>query len=131
MNELFKNCSSLPFIPDISKWDLRNVIGMNSLFDGCTSLIDIPDISKWKLNSNVIKEDIFPSKSNSDDSSNLLLNISSQISKISNSEEYSNLIKSNEKKYITVNNDNYNIIKSDEYFKESEEYNDYYNNFYN
>ena len=68
---------------------------------------------------------------NSDDSSNLLLDISPQISKISNSEEYSNLIKSNEKRDITVNNDNYNIIKSDQYFKESEEYNDYYDNLYN
>ena len=96
---------------------------MNSLFVGCKSLIDIPDISNWKLNLNVIKESIFQLSSN--DSSNFLLNISS---KICETEEYSNL-KFFEKQDMTV--DNHNIIKSDEYFKESEEYNDYYDNFYN
>ena len=64
MNGLFKNCSSLSLIPDISKWDVRNITNMNSLFVGCKSLIDIPDISNWKLNLNVIKESIFQLSSN-------------------------------------------------------------------
>ena len=42
-------CHSLVSLPDISKWNLSNVIDMSSLFYDCNSLISIPDISKWKL----------------------------------------------------------------------------------
>ena len=46
MSYMFKNCSSLLFLPDISKWDTDKVIGMKGLFQGCSSLSSLPDISK-------------------------------------------------------------------------------------
>jgi surface protein len=48
LNSLFAGCSSLRFLPDISKWNLENVRCINNLFLGCTSLIRLPDISKWE-----------------------------------------------------------------------------------
>ena len=38
MNDLFKGCSSLMSLPDISKWNINNVKNKNDLFDGCISL---------------------------------------------------------------------------------------------
>ena len=43
---MFKLC----YLPDISKWNLKNLIKTESIFKGCKSLIDIPDISKWNIN---------------------------------------------------------------------------------
>ena len=53
MNSLFYNCSSLTSLPDISKWDISNVINIGGLFYNCSSLTYLPDISKWDT-SNVI-----------------------------------------------------------------------------
>ena len=47
MNCMFYDCSSLNNLPDISKWDTKNVIYMNCMFYGCSSLNYLPDISKW------------------------------------------------------------------------------------
>ena len=44
---LFSFCK-ISFIPDISKWDTRNVIYINHMFFHCRNLKSIPDISKWK-----------------------------------------------------------------------------------
>ena len=37
-------------LPDISKWNTKNVTDMNSLFCGCKCLLKLPDISKWNTN---------------------------------------------------------------------------------
>ena len=47
---MFKDCSSLISLPDISKWVINIVINMKKMFAGCSSLISLPDISKWNLN---------------------------------------------------------------------------------
>ena len=47
MENMFKDCSSLISLPDISKWDTSNVINMGNIFNGCSSLISLPDISLW------------------------------------------------------------------------------------
>ena len=48
--ELFiYGCTSLKYLPLISKWDTHNLIYINNSFFGCTSLISLPDISKWDM----------------------------------------------------------------------------------
>jgi surface protein len=49
MKSVFHECSSLIFLPDISKWDTKNVTDMNFMFQGCNSLLSFPDISKWNV----------------------------------------------------------------------------------
>ena len=49
MSFLFYECSSLKELPDISKWNVNNVIALNGLFFNCFSLISLPDISKWNI----------------------------------------------------------------------------------
>jgi len=50
MSYLFYNCISLSSLPDISKWNIDNVINMDNLFSYCQSLSCILDILKWKTN---------------------------------------------------------------------------------
>ena len=47
MDLMFKGCKSLLSIPDISKWDTKNVYYMSSIFYECSLLKSLPDISKW------------------------------------------------------------------------------------
>ena len=47
MNCMFSNCILLKSLPDISKWDTSNVSNMSYLFYYCESLESLPDISKW------------------------------------------------------------------------------------
>ena len=47
MTAMFDGCSSLISLPDISKWNTKNVINMSNIFNECSSLIVIPKISKW------------------------------------------------------------------------------------
>ena len=47
INKMFSKCSSLTSLPDISKWNTKNIIDIGGLFSGCSSLLSIPDISKW------------------------------------------------------------------------------------
>ena len=47
---MFYRCSSLSSLPDISKWNINNMINMNYMFFGCSSLSSLPDISKWNIN---------------------------------------------------------------------------------
>ena len=44
---MFCNCSSLISLPDISKWNTKNVLAMCEMFKDCSSLTSLPDISKW------------------------------------------------------------------------------------
>ena len=48
MSFIFFNCYSLSSLPDISKWNINNVIRLNCTFSRCVSLLSMPDISKWK-----------------------------------------------------------------------------------
>ena len=56
MNDMFCDCSSLLFLPDISNWNTSKVEKFGEMFYGCTSLMFLPDISKWDT-SNAIKMD--------------------------------------------------------------------------
>ena len=47
MKKIFANCISLTSLPDISNWNINNVIKMNEIFYNCSSLISLPDLSKW------------------------------------------------------------------------------------
>ena len=47
MESLFYGCSSLKFLPDISKWDTSRVTNMQYMFCFCSSLKLLPDISNW------------------------------------------------------------------------------------
>ena len=42
---MFRGCSSLESIPDISKWNSNNIINMSSR--GYIILFEIPNLSKW------------------------------------------------------------------------------------
>ena len=48
MSFIFFNCYSLSSLPDISKWNINNVIRLNCTFSRCVSLLSMPDITKWK-----------------------------------------------------------------------------------
>ena len=48
---MFYGCSSLISLPDLSKFDTKNVTNMNSMFSKCSSLISLPDISEWNTSS--------------------------------------------------------------------------------
>ena len=50
---------SLISLPDISKWDISNVIYMNYLFKNCSSLISLPDLLKWNISNVKEMKDIF------------------------------------------------------------------------
>ena len=56
---IFTNCSSLKSLPDISKWNTKNVINMREMFSFCNSLNSFPDISKWELNEELDYSSIF------------------------------------------------------------------------
>jgi len=45
LNGIFSGCSSLKYLPDISKWEINKSPDISVMFAGCTSLISLPDIS--------------------------------------------------------------------------------------
>ena len=47
MSFMFHNCTSLLYLPDVSKWDTSKVSDMKYMFYNCSSLAFLPDISKW------------------------------------------------------------------------------------
>ena len=47
MEYMFNKCNSLISLPDISKWETKNVISMVSIFEECSSLVSLPDITRW------------------------------------------------------------------------------------
>jgi len=59
MSYMFANCESLENVPDISKWDTKNVKDMSYMFSHCKSLKYAPDISKWEYNTECKIENIF------------------------------------------------------------------------
>ena len=46
---MFCYCSSLTYLPDISKWNTRKVMDMTGLLMGCFSLSIFPAINKWNI----------------------------------------------------------------------------------
>ena len=42
-------CDELLSLPDIDKWDMKNVTNMSYIFSFCKSLFSLPDISKWNI----------------------------------------------------------------------------------
>jgi len=46
MNYMFAGCISLISIPDISNWNISNVLNLKGLFARCNLLKMLPDISK-------------------------------------------------------------------------------------
>ena len=44
---MFYNCISLFSLPDISKWNTKNIQKIDFMFSNCSSLISLPDLSKW------------------------------------------------------------------------------------
>ena len=51
---MFEGCRKLKSLPDISNWNIKNVVDKRYMFYGCNSLISIPDISKWDTDSSFI-----------------------------------------------------------------------------
>ena len=47
MDQMFLHCFNLKTIPDISKWNTSKVKDISYLFGDCCSLQFLPDISKW------------------------------------------------------------------------------------
>ena len=46
---MFCDCKSLNSLPDISRWNTKNIKGIDCLFMNCESLNILPDISKWEF----------------------------------------------------------------------------------
>ena len=46
---MFFNCSSLTKLPEISKWEIKNISNIESMFSSCSSIIFLPDISIWNI----------------------------------------------------------------------------------
>ena len=44
---MFADCSLLQSLPDLSKWDTKNVKDKSYMFADCSLLQSLPDISKW------------------------------------------------------------------------------------
>ena len=48
MSEMFRECSSLISLPDISKWDISKLNDITKIFYECKSLISMPNISNFE-----------------------------------------------------------------------------------
>ena len=59
MNDMFCDCSSLLFLPDISKWNTSNAIKLDYMFKNCKSLLYLPNISKWNIKNVQSKKNMF------------------------------------------------------------------------
>ena len=46
MEYMFNECSKLKSLPNLSKWNLKNLINNEYMFNKCSSLISIPKLSK-------------------------------------------------------------------------------------
>ena len=123
LNSIFENCSLLSFIP-ISKWELNDEIEINNIFKGCNSLLIIPDISKWRTN---ITKCINISSFNSNSIS--IKEVKSKSIETENIIDYLSEDSSSLK-----NKDNTNLpenINSIYCSNNTEDLDDYYDNFYN
>ena len=56
---MYCRCSSLSSLPDISKWNTKNITNMIYMFNGCSSLSSLPDISNWNINNITYMKSMF------------------------------------------------------------------------
>ena len=49
MGSMFEGCSLLESLPDISKWNIKNVSYLNGMFEGCKENLNIPKEFKDRL----------------------------------------------------------------------------------
>ena len=59
MNEMFMKCDQLTSLPDISGWDISSVRSLKFMFANCSSLKYLPDISKWDTKNVTDMEGLF------------------------------------------------------------------------
>ena len=120
---MFYECSSLIKIPDISKWNTSNLKSMNELFYNCTSLINVPDLSKWKI------DKINDIQLNKNSETSIQLEISGTSSTNRNINSISNDLISD---YNTISSNKivYNSLDNNIFDKDSNQLEDYYENFY-
>ena len=45
---MYKRCESLSVLPDLSKWNTKNISNMNKMFYRCKSLLSLSFLSKWE-----------------------------------------------------------------------------------
>ena len=50
MSFLFNKFYKMKYLPDILNWDLSNAINISGIFVECSSLESLPDLSKWNTN---------------------------------------------------------------------------------
>ena len=60
-DNFFCDCSPLISLNDISEWNLENAESLRGMFQGCSSLISLPDISKWNIENIIDISDLFRS----------------------------------------------------------------------
>ena len=118
----FLCCSSLTYLPVISKWKIDNIINVNSIFIGCSSLLILPDISKMKIKDKSKISDILSLSSDYSSSKKYNLIKSNKISSLKT--EMNNKNSSSVNKEIT----NFNSSFEDNNIKFGNNYNDF--NFY-
>ena len=46
---MFRECKSLEALPDISKWNTKEVENMAQMFQNCEKLKEKPPIAKWDV----------------------------------------------------------------------------------
>ena len=117
LNGIFNNCSLLTFIPNI-KWIFNKKIKINDIFKGCDSLLSIPDISKWNVE---ITEELHISSFNSNTISFKDIKSDSIISKDNIDYSYS---ANNEENKSDEDNNSVDTSNNDDL-------DNYYDNFYN
>ena len=126
---MFCYCSLLSYLPDISKWKLKNIT-IDDIFKGCSSLITIPDITKWEIND--YKTNKEKNNSSSIDSISLQEN-SDNINEIKSSISSKENSSSDKKDKQSSNHiEDYNIFDNDPFDEnnKNDEHDNYYENFY-
>ena len=59
IGQMFRRCSSLKSLLDISNLNTKDFIDLSYLFEDCSSLISIPDISNWNIKNVITDNRIF------------------------------------------------------------------------
>ena len=47
---MLAQCKSISYFPDISNWNISNVVSMEYMLCDCLSLSSFPFLPKWKIN---------------------------------------------------------------------------------
>ena len=56
---MFNGCESLKSLPDISKWNIKNLKNISQMCFGCSSLEKYPNLSNWDSTNIEFKTDVF------------------------------------------------------------------------